>query len=43
MSVNSTYVNGNAQTPLGRLIVDILHATQFATNPQQIIPMDLKP
>jgi len=36
-------VNGNAQTPFGRLIVDILDTTQFGTNPQQIVLTYLKP
>jgi len=36
----STYVHGNALTPLGQFVVDILF-TQFATNPQQIVLMKL--
>jgi len=42
MLVISTYVNGNAQLHLVDLL-SIYYTTKFATNPQQIVLMELKP
>jgi len=43
LPVISTYVHGEAQTSLGRFVIDILYEQVLSTTSQQIELMELEP